>query len=133
MYINKESDLYLPLITRGSKRNNREMTPREVDEFRENISMAIGNKSILANWSQFIKSLKRGMSFKIQHPYEFLQLVGVLEDTIRGELIITVKEDDKVINLIAYYVIDGFFYDTFFNRLVRVDKVIQVKPFDGGN
>jgi len=131
MYIDNESNLYSTLILKGSKRGNNEIAYKDVDEFREGVADAIGNKSIFTNWGQFTKDLKEGASFKIKNPVKFLELLDVLEDATKGQTVITFLKDDKVMTLIAYYLVDSVFYDIFFNRLVLVDEVIEFKPFKG--
>ena len=131
MYIDSESNLYPTLILKGNKRGNKEIAYKDVEEFRKGIANAIGNKSIFTNWGQFTKDLKDGASFKVNDPAKFLELLDALEDTTKGQTIITFKKDDKVMTLIAYYLVDSIFYDVFFNRLVPVDEVIEFKPFKG--
>lgn len=75
MYIDSKSNLYPILILKGGKRGNNEIAYRDVDKFREEISDAIGNKSIFTNWGQFTKDLKDGASYRVKKPVKFLELL----------------------------------------------------------
>lgn len=112
-------------------RKNNEISNKDVKEFRKSVADAVGNKSITTNWGQFTRDLRKGASFKIKYPLEFLELLDVLDDVTKGQTVITFLKENKISTLIAYYLVDGAFYDIFFNRLVLFDEVIDFKPFKG--